>query len=524
MNRPAHILLFLLVICMPARADYLRDLQFIAEKEEKAIWAHWGNDRNQYTQWQQHSNRLIPIYTFGMSLKEFTGKRSAYRARSRLKLLYGSLPKKTLNRRANYMDQTDVYRLQKQALASGKKNIILLVFDGMDWQTTQAAAIYKTQEVGYTSGRGTGLFFQDYRGTETDYGYFVSSPHNNGTEIDVDAQTVINPGGTEAGGYSAELGGPTPWAKPRSDDYLLGKEPALPHIVTDSSASATSMVSGIKTYNGAVNVDFQGNHVKPIARELQERGFSIGMVTNVPLSHATPACAYANNVTRNDYQDLTRDLIGLPSISHRKLPLPGVDVLLGSGWGLDRSDDEDQGQNFVGGNRVITDADLEFADVKNGGKYHIATRTPGKTGKDILLEATNAARDSRGRLLGFFGTKRGHLPYQTADGKSDPIGYQYSEEELLENPTLADMTSAALDVLSSNKTGFWLMIEAGDIDWANHGNNIDNSIGSVLSGDDAFRAVIRWVEQTSWDDTVVILTADHGHYFVLDAPEALVNK
>ncbi len=67
------------------------------------------------------------------------------------------------------------------------------------------------------------------------------------------------------------------------------------------------------------------------------------------------------------------------------------------------------------------------------------------------------------------------------------------------------------------------MVEAGDVDWANHSNNIDNSIGAVRSGDDAFAGVVQWIENNGgWDETVLVLTADHGHYFHLDRPEALV--
>ena len=77
------------------------------------------------------------------------------------------------------------------------------------------------------------------------------------------------------------------------------------------------------------------------------------MVTSVPISHATPAAAYANNVTRNDYQDLSRDLVGLPSIAHRSATLPGVDVLLGCGWGEESDGDDKQGQNYVPGNKYL---------------------------------------------------------------------------------------------------------------------------------------------------------------------------
>ena len=79
------------------------------------------------------------------------------------------------------------------------------------------------------------------------------------------------------------------------------------------------------------------------------------------------------------------------------------------------------------------------------------------------------------------------------------------------------MTSAALAVLEKNETGFFLCVEAGDIDWANHNNNIDDSIGAVFTGDDAFQTVVQWVEKNSnWDETCLILTSDHGHMMVLD--------
>ena len=67
------------------------------------------------------------------------------------------------------------------------------------------------------------------------------------------------------------------------------------------------------------------------------------------------------------------------------------------------------------------------------------------------------------------------------------------------------------------------MVEAGDVDWANHQNNLDASIGAVLSGDEAFKATTEWIEKNiGWDDAALLLTADHGHYLVLDDPTALL--
>ena len=68
------------------------------------------------------------------------------------------------------------------------------------------------------------------------------------------------------------------------------------------------------------------------------------------------------------------------------------------------------------------------------------------------------------------------------------------------------------------------MIEAGEVDWANHDDNLDNSIGAVVHGDRAFRAVADWAEEHGcWDQTAVILTADHGHYLHLTDPQAILG-
>jgi alkaline phosphatase len=138
-------------------------------------------------------------------------------------------------------------------------------------------------------------------------------------------------------------------------------------------------------------------------------------------------------------------------------------------------------------------------------------------------------------LFGFFGVQGGHLPFQTADGEYDPVvsfgnpepekAEAYTEADLQENVKLNEMAVAALEVLESRSDRWWLMVESGDVDWANHSNNIDNSIGAVLSGDDAFAGIVAWIEQHGgWSETALILTADHGHYFNLDRPEAFIPQ
>jgi len=522
-----------------ATGDRVRDLQAAAIHAGKAEFGHWGEDPANYKAWSSHSNRLIPVYTFGtrnagpgIDLTSYTGANSPYRSEKSLQRIYGRMPTHTLNPTAEYGDQTNLFDIQKAALDAGKKHIFLVIFDGMDWQTTWNAAIYKSGKVPYREGRGTGLHFLDYTaGDTTQFGYVVTSPHNAGTDVDVDEQTVKNPNGTQFGGYDPELAGVTPWGNAPEMLYPISKneDKSRRHAYTDSSCSASSMTTGIKSYNGAVNVDYSGHPVATIAHLAQEVGYAVGAVSSVPISHATPAASYAHNVERDDYQDLTRDMLGLKSISHPDQPLPGLDVVIGGGYGDVRKKDASAGTNFVPGNAYLTDADRKAVNVKNGGKYVTAVRSKGVNGAKALQQAADQASKAKQRLLGFYGVgaAKGHLPYRTANGDFKPtVGRsdkqeEYTSADLDENPTLADMTAALTALNSRDK--FWLMVEPGDVDWANHDNNIDNSIGAVISGDDAVKAITDWVEKNSnWNDSVLIVTADHGHYFHLVKPELLL--
>ncbi|MFM7831052.1 MAG: alkaline phosphatase, partial [Planctomycetaceae bacterium] len=114
----------------------------------------------------------------------------------------------------------------------------------------------------------------------------VTSPHNEGTDVDVDQQKVLNPGGTMRGGYAAAAAGAAPWESPADPGYLIskGRGDSPQHAYTDSSSSASSMTAGIKTFNGAINVDAAGQPVTTIAQLLQEQGWLAGAVSSVPIS------------------------------------------------------------------------------------------------------------------------------------------------------------------------------------------------------------------------------------------------
>jgi len=101
------------------------------------------------------------------------------------------------------------------------------------------------------------------------------APHNDGTDNDVDTQTVSNPGGKQPGGYNSQKGGGTPWAPPNEDIYYLtGRAPGGKskgeHAFPDSANTAEAMTTGVKSYNNSINVDYAGHQVTPLSRHCDE--------------------------------------------------------------------------------------------------------------------------------------------------------------------------------------------------------------------------------------------------------------
>lgn len=559
-------LLFVGTATAPAgEPDRIKAMQteYVANSSQKVVRAyHFGSQGpgDIFSNHTSHSNRLVAVYLFGRKgdLKSITGANSRYRSADEVRKIYGFLPENTVNPHAEYADQSDLYRVQKEAIARGVKHLFIVWFDGMDWPTTQAAAIARTGKV-YTEGKGSGLLFQDYNaGGTAQYGFVVTSPTHDRNTPDVNTQTVVIPPNSRGGGYDAMIAGPNPWTLgplgPKAPGYLKGSSAntadragvkaagRVLHAYTDSSQSAAEMISGVKAYNNGLNVADDGRLITTLFHELQDQGWKVGTVTSVPFDHASPAAMYARNVHRDDYQDLAREMLGLPGIMQQARQAQqwlGLDVVMGTGYGIisESKAMAPQGKNWVPGNIYIADPDLAAIDVKNGGKYVVVHPESGVDGSQALQQAAAQAAGKSQRLFGFFGRKGlDHLPYQTADGRYDPVpsigrggrpvaAEEYTQEDRLEQPTLAKMTEAALTVLAHRPDQrFALFIESGDVDFALHANNLDNTIGAVYSGEDAVRTVIQWVEKNSnWDESLLLVSSDHGHYLVIDDPQAIAG-
>jgi alkaline phosphatase len=278
---------------------------------------------------------------------------------------------------------------------------------------------------------------------------------------------------------------------------------------TDSAAAASALFTGQKTANGRICVSADGSRrydsISDLARGL---GLAAGAVTSVYVSHATPGAWMAHNDDRsNGYAIADEGYWGDPNTtgtpadhaayagSHGPT-LPPLDVLIGAGhpaW---------SGSSYV--NQAIRDR-LANESGAPGAMAFVERMDGSPDGGARLLGS--AAGPSVTRLAGLFGGTNGNLEWRLADGSGANA----------ENPTLAEMTSAALQTLDRDPDGFVLLVEGGAVDWAGHDNHMDRMVGEMLAFQAAVGVAVDWVDspanQSDWSNTLVIVTGDHetGH-------------
>lgn len=282
---------------------------------------------------------------------------------------------------------------------------------------------------------------------------------------------------------------------------------------TDSAAAATAMSTGKKTYDSAIGVDVSGKPLKNIAEKAKEYGKSTGVVTSVELSHATPASFIAHNSNRVNYEDIAKEMI----ISSK------TDVIMGAGnpWfdGNGIKLDEPYSFEYVGGQSVwegLLNGTLEVADSDGDGKADPWTLIQSKSDFQKLKYGKTPKR-----VLGV-----AEVNSSLQHGRSGDYYAEAYEVPLNKNiPSLADMTSGALNVLDNNKRGFFLMVESGAVDRASHNNQSGRMIEEQISFNEAVEAVVKWVERnSSWEKTLLIVTGDHETGYITGPGSNLVWK
>ena len=249
------------------------------------------------------------------------------------------------------------------------------------------------------------------------------------------------------------------------DQYVVGEMITTPDnveekgsTVTDSAAAGTAMATGEKTFNGAIGVDNDKSVLENISEVAKANNKAVGVVSTSEVLHATPAVFYAHRDSRKDYDGMLEDM-------NKMLTETGsftVDVLLG------------------GGTKFFEDEKLNVA------------KTFADNGYTYVKTKEELAAAEGDKVLGLFAEQA--LPYQM----------DITDAAM---PTLNEMTKAAIEKLSKNENGFFLMIESSEVDWANHANDLTGMISEIKAFDEAFQTSVNFAKENG--ETLVIAAADH---------------
>lgn len=271
----------------------------------------------------------------------------------------------------------------------------------------------------------------------------------------------------------------------------------------DSASTMTAMIAGAKTRSGLISVgqasprgDCRASKPEALATALElaeTAGLATGVVTTTRITHATPAAAYAHSPER-DWEgdaDLTAEAreAGCSDIARQLVEFnfgDGIEVAMGGGrsnflpaGAADPEYPEYPGKR-LDGRDLVEEWKLRHAD---GSYVWNAKQLAG-----LELASTH-------RLLGLF--EPDHLNYE-----NERAGDRGGE------PSLAEMTRAAITVLKKNPKGFLLIVEGGRIDHAHHAGNAFRALNDTIAFSDAVRVA---ANETSDADTLILVTADHSH-------------
>ena len=268
------------------------------------------------------------------------------------------------------------------------------------------------------------------------------------------------------------------WAVQRDSDQ--------PEVVTDSASAATAWSSGVKTYNAAIGVDAYGKVVPTLMEGASQAGLRTGNVSTAEITDATPA-AMMSHATLRGCQGPTYTAASCETLEGKPyLPIAQqiarnqvADVILG------------------GGNQRFTAEDQAIMQ-KNG------YTTLGTFGTAPATRSQLAAVKGRDqRVIGLFNSA--NLTPEVNKAKAFPT------PAVKEEPTLAEMTTKALELLVNSKEGsskgFFLQVEGAQIDKRSHANDAAQTIGETLAFDDAIAVAKKFAERDK--NTLVIVTADH---------------
>ena len=227
--------------------------------------------------------------------------------------------------------------------------------------------------------------------------------------------------------------------------------------VTDSAAAGTAMATGHKVYNGAVGMNKNGAELDSVLDFAEVRNKATGIISTNTVTDATPASFTASVKDRGMGAEIARQILN-----------NDVDVVLGGG----REDfmEEEAGEDLI-------------AKAKKMGYQYVSD-------KKQLKRVT----PMKGKVLGLF--------------NDSYMNYLQDRDELdSQEPNLLEMTTKAIDVLSENEDGFFLMAEGARIDHASHAADVPGVVAETLDFDASVEYAVDWAKEHG--DTMVVVVADH---------------
>lgn len=280
---------------------------------------------------------------------------------------------------------------------------------------------------------------------------------------------------------------------------------------TDSAPSMAAYMTGVKMNNEVLSMspetiatppskDANGNltinncaatgngtSVATILELAKAKGKAVGSITTTELTHATPAATYSHICNRNAQYAIAAQAVPGGAGFNTALG-DGVDVLMG------------------GGRNHFTPYDASTNKAGRADGRNLLTELSALGYTVAATKADLAAAPNNKKLIGLFSSKS-HLEYELDRTATPPLG------EGATQPSLSEMTLKAIDVLSTNPNGFFLMVEGGRIDHALHGTNAKRALVDTIAFDNAIKAAIDKIKLTdpTLSNTLIVVTADHDH-------------